>query len=338
MKRISSTPIVFILLSLFVMLESCGSAGSRFKLKGRFLHFNQGTFLVYTPNGEHEHIDTISVEGGRFAYETDCESPYTMVLVMPNFSEVPIFAKPGGKIKIEADASHLDEMEIEGTKDNELMTAFRRQVSHASPPEKRKLAADFIKDHAKSPVAEYLLNHYFVATASPDYSTAMQLVGELITQQPENSNLKALQAKLKTLVKAAVGQRLGSFSATDINGRRVSSSDFMSGVGVIYTWATWNFESYNMQRQLRMLSDSHASRLHLLGINLDVDAEECRSTMKSENISYPQICDGLFLSSPVLAEIGLSSVPDNIVVVDGKIVARGLDRQQLAEKINQLIN
>ena len=51
------------------------------------------------------------------------------MLVFPNFSEQPIFAKPGETVDIKADTSHLKELEATGTKDNELMNDFRKADS-----------------------------------------------------------------------------------------------------------------------------------------------------------------------------------------------------------------
>ena len=96
---------------------------------------NQGEFYVYSDDGTINGIDTIKVQGGRFAFEMPCEHPATLTIVFPNFSEQPIFAEPGKTATIDGDASHLKMMKIKGSKDNELMTGFRDKISNASPPE-----------------------------------------------------------------------------------------------------------------------------------------------------------------------------------------------------------
>ena len=76
-------------------MVSCGVDGKHFKLEGRFLHLNQGEFYVYSTDGVLDGIDTIKIEGGRFAYEIPCDEEGTLVMVFPNFSEQPIFTQPG---------------------------------------------------------------------------------------------------------------------------------------------------------------------------------------------------------------------------------------------------
>lgn len=61
------------------------------------------------------------------------------MLVFPNFSEQPIFAKSGKSVEIKADASHLKEMEVSGTEDNELMTKFRKNILKDTPPEAKSM-------------------------------------------------------------------------------------------------------------------------------------------------------------------------------------------------------
>lgn len=128
-------------------------------MDGRLLNLNQGEFYVYSPDGVFDGIDTIKVEGGRFTFETQCKESGTLVIVFPNFSEVPVFAEPGKSVSVKGDASHLKEIEIEGTKENELMTAFRQQLVKASPPEEMSYAENFVKTiRLRLPACMFLRN------------------------------------------------------------------------------------------------------------------------------------------------------------------------------------
>ena len=158
-----------------MLLAACGVESDRFKLSGRFLNMNQGEFYIYSPDGFVSHIDTIRVMGGRFTYERPCDREAMLVIVFPNFSEQPIFAAPGEEVEIKADASHMKEMEVKGTEDNELMTAFRRQTAQLSPPDVKKKAEEFIVQHPASPVGMFLLRKFFIQADIPDYDKAADL-------------------------------------------------------------------------------------------------------------------------------------------------------------------
>lgn len=128
-----STPLQFsfrglkgsLILSMLILLSSCGGRSGHFRIEGRFRSFNQGEFYIYNSTSAAVDIDTIKVSDGRFAYEIPLEEKATFLIVFPNYSEQVVFGEPGATVKIKGDASHLKEMEITGTGDNKQMTNFR---------------------------------------------------------------------------------------------------------------------------------------------------------------------------------------------------------------------
>ena len=227
--------------SLFtIFISSCGSDRKTFLLEGTFKGFNQGELYIYGMNGSHR-LDTISVVKGKIHYEVTLEDPVTLSLVFPNFSEIPIFAEPRAEVEIEGDASHLKETRISGTETNEEMTKFRLQAGGMTPPEATKAAEAYIKEHPSSPVALYLLNKYFTQIPSPDYQKCITLIGEIQKVQPEEPSLKGLAEKMKGLGSLKDGAKMPSFTAIDINGKTVKSSDLDAPVNIIFTWAKWNY-------------------------------------------------------------------------------------------------
>ena len=139
-----------LLCATLLLLTACGTDGGHFKIEGRLLHINGGEFYVYSPDGDLNAIDTIKVQAGRFSYEMPCTRPQTLMIVFPNYTEQPVFAQPGKSVDIEGEASHLKEMKVTGTKDNELMNGFRKQVASCSPQEAKSKAEAFIKEHPAS--------------------------------------------------------------------------------------------------------------------------------------------------------------------------------------------
>ena len=138
---------VYILILLILGFVSCSTDKKHFSFDGRLTNINQGEFYVYGLDDASAGLDTVKVEAGRFSYEMPCTKPSILMLVFPNFSEQPIFAEPGKSVDVKGDASHLKELEVTGSKTNELMNKFRRQIANASPPEMERYAAQFIVDH-----------------------------------------------------------------------------------------------------------------------------------------------------------------------------------------------
>ena len=327
-----------LLLLLTLVLVSCGTDSYHFEIDGRLINLNQGEFYVYSPDGGIIGIDTIKVDGGRFAYEIPCDQPCVLMIVFPNFSQQPVFAAPGKQVEVRGDASHLKELEVKGTKDNELMTKFRQQVVSASPPEMKKYAEQFVKDHPDSPVSPYLVNQYFVQAPQPDYAKALELLTMMTTSQPKNGLLNRLLPDIKQMKDVTFSGKLKDFYTTDMKGRPVSAANLRAAqVAVINVWASWSYESMEIQRLLKGLLRKNHGSLQVLSINVDATVKKCRDTQEMDSITWPTICDGLMFDGKLVRQLGLTSIPDNIVLKNGNIVARGLSPQEMREKLEQLL-
>ncbi len=299
---------------------------------------NQGEFYAYSPDGGFEGVDTIKVQGGRFSFETACRDHFTIMIVFPNFSQQPIFAESGKTVDIQADASRLKEMTVKGTKTNELMNVFRKEILGDTPPEETKHAELFVKNHPETPVALFLVRKYFVSCPQPDYKKADELIRLMVKEQPDNVQLQRLQQQVKTLKNTGVEQPLPTFTAYDMEGKLISSASLCSSpVTVISTWATFFYDSMDLQRKLRKKQKEAKGKLKLMGICADASKKKCKDVLKRDSISWPTICNGDMLADKTLQLLGLTAIPDNIVLQNGKIVARSLKKKELLDKLDQLL-
>ena len=328
------------IISLFILLAltSCGVGNGRFKFEGKFLNMNQGEFYVYSPDGGIAGVDTIKVVGGRFTYECECKNPFTLMVVFPNFSEQPIFAESGASVDIKADASHLKELTIEGTKDNELMNKFRKNILNVSPPEEKAKAEQFIKDNMESTVSVFLVKKYFMNTPEPDYAKAYTLIQDLAKAQPKNGQLQKLLQQAKQMKAIGTGTQLPTFTAYDTYGKLVSSADLSSSpVAIITTWASFNYDSQDLLRELKRRMRTAKGKLKVMSICIDPSKADCNRNLKRDSITWSNICTGDMLEDKTLQKLGMSTVPDIILLQNGKIIARSLKRQELYSKLDQLL-
>ena len=306
----------FVAATLALLLAACGVDGKRFRVEGRFLNLNRGEFYVYSTNGLIDGIDTVKLEGGRFTYDIPCEREGTLVMVFPNFSEQPIFAQPGKSVDIEGDASHLKELTVKGTKDNKLMNQFREAIVNASPPQVAKIAAMFAADNPTSLVSVYLVRRYFITTPTPNYKEAERLVKLLLAQQPKNGELNRMQTLISTLAKTSVGAPLPA---------------------VLNVWSTTNMQSMEIQRMLKQKVRDSKGKLQVVSLCVDPILRECNDVLQRDSISWPNICDGAMFEGDVAKKLGIYTVPFNILLKNGKIIARDLDNNQLKEQLDKLL-
>ena len=329
--------ILFLLFTLhFSLFTSCGDKRQSFLLEGTFKGFNEGELYIYGFDGTHK-LDTVAVSKGHFRYDIPLEDSTTFVLVFPNFSELPIFGTKGATVELEGDATHLREIKIKGLKENEELTAFRQKTSEQTPPEMAKSVAQFVKEHPTSPFALYLMRKYFIQTPQPDYQTAIELAQTIKGANPGIKGMGELIRRLKGLNALKVGGKLPSFTATDIHGKMVTSSDLNAKVNLIYVWSNWNYESAGLLRRLQTTQKKIGDALKIITVCLDADTKKCQRTLDRDSIKWSTICDGRMWDSPVLESIGLSNIPDNIITdSQGKIIAFSLNNTDLFSKIESL--
>lgn len=329
------------LLGLFlagVLLASCGVDSERFRIEGRLRNINQGEFWVYSPYGGIDGIDTMQVRNGRFSYETTLRVPAVFIIVFPNYSEQPVFAEPGEKVEIKGDATHLKEMVIKGTDDNDDMTKLRMELNRLMPPEIPEAVAAYIRKHPDSHISMYLLQRYFILDANPDYKKAYELVTLMAKEQPDNGQLTKWKKDLEGLRQGMIKGRLPSFSATDVKGRSVSQSDLKAKVNVVSVWASWNYQSLDIQRRLLKQKKEYGSQLGVLSICLDGSPADCKKRVERDSIPWKTVCDGQVWQTPLLTKLGLADVPSNMLIdQQGIIKARDLNPQKMEEEINKLM-
>jgi hypothetical protein len=259
-------------------------------------------------------------------------------VVFPNFSEIPVFAEPGVTITMEGDAVHLKETEVKGTNINKEMTAFRLKTSAMMPPGVKGTATQYIYERPESPICAYLLTKYFVMVPNPDYDNIQKLGKMIMKAQPDNQQVADLLKRLGALRAVKKGGHLPTFSAKGLKGEMVSSTDLNAKVNVISLWASWNYESMSIQGLLARMQREHPGQLKVVSISVDGSVKDCRHIVDRDSVKWSTVCDGRMWESPVLQQLGMTYLPDNIVIDNqGKIVARTLNYQDLTNKLQELI-
>ena len=319
-----------------LLFTACGRHDNRFRLEGHFKNLNQGEFYIYSL--EHGTKDTITVNDGSFFFERQMHDTATLVMLFPNYSELPIFARPNISLKMNGDATHLRETEVVGSEENEAMTAFRIDTNEKMPPDVQKAARKFIEENPTSPVSTYLLRRYFLQDMAPDYPLALQLCDSLHRAQPQNQHLARLQKLLEGLKNKQDDGPLPPFQAVSTKGDTITNQTLKADVNILMTWATWSYESQNTLRQLRTLMKDYPGRMSVVSICLDASPGEGKKILERDSIQWPNVCDSLLWQSPVLAQLGISTLPSNILTdKKGNIIARNLPDKDIKSKIETIL-
>ena len=121
------------------------------------------------------------------------------------------------------------------------------------------------------------------------------------------------------------------FTAKDVNGKTINNATFQGkDVVIINTWAAWSYESLDIQRAL---SDAvKAGKIAALGICIDANPKEVRQIIERDGVEFSNVCDGKLLNTPLLKTFGLNTIPDNIVIRNGKVVEKNITANTIRQR------
>jgi hypothetical protein len=232
----------------------------------------------------------------------------------------------------------LREISIEGTSANKTYTEFREENLDKSAKEMRKVVADRIStEDDDCRMSLWLLQQYYLTASNPDIKGAMKLLKVLRQKHPDNVRVKRMTNLLTANGIISEGDKVGSFRTTDINGNVVNNSLLNKGVSIVMTCASWNYDSQSMLRRLAMRQrgiysdDSKAQKVdNVIAISLDADREKARRMQSDCDASgVIMICDTLLWDNPLLRTFGLTTLPQNIVIENGKVTKRNIPTGKL---------
>lgn len=323
---------------LVLLLSACGPDKNHVRIKGHFRGVNQAEFYLYDEMGSPASFDTIRLDNGRFEIEKEISERRVLNLLFPNFAELSLIAEPGKTIDIEADANKLGEVDIAGSKDNELLTKFRQENVNRTDDDKRLAAADFIRQHPNTVAAQAVFMTYFVK-ADALQPPAAELLNLMARAQPRNSSMRTLRQRIQPLTRTAPGQPMPALKLTDIYGNHLQLPPVAGRPTLVVFWATWSKNVYGMMRTLRQIHRTYGPRLSMVFVSLDYDLEQCRRRVKSDTIPGHIICDGRAFESPLVQQTGLTSVPTLLMLDEqGRIKARIIETDNLSQEIDRLMH
>lgn len=326
------------LLSLLTLvLVACGPDNKHIKLTGKLLNLNQGEFLVFSPDGALASTDTIYIEGGRFTFEPRCEHEGSMIIVLPNKQEIPIFVEPGKSYSLEGDAHNMKELNVKGGKDNELMSAFRSQLKdkeeNYQPISEVKA---FVDEHNQSPVGIYLVRRYCLDSETPNFSAAADALAKLSEAQPDNAALKVMHTQVDELKNTSAGASLPSFSVQDINGNIITDRDLSSGVAIIIAQASWDFESTSQMNRIMSTRRDLSKNWKLVVLSFDAAKNQCKNTVHMDAKDGYIIFDGNMSENALARKLAIAQTGTVVVVQNGRIKERDLNGERLIQKLKEL--
>ena len=238
------------------------------------------------------------------------------------------FAEFAGKF-----AAVSDRMDVEG-QDEATMKDLQKQITKLYIEYYRKATAYVLTNsHSLTcvPVLFQSVNEYFpIFSQQTDAILFRATADSLKSVYPGSRYVQALEkeaARRESILQ--LNGKLNNASETgylnlsmpDVQGQKVKLSDVDSKVTLIHFWSASDAmqKMFNIETLLPIYKEFHDKGFEIYAICTDVDKSMWASVVKSQELPWVNVCDGLGASSPALLLYRITQLPCSFVIVDGAI-------------------
>ena len=116
----------------------------------------------------------------------------------------------------------------------------------------------------------------------------------------------------------------------DINGNEVSLQALDSKAVILFFWTATDPESkiINQETYKPVYKDYHDKGLEIFAVSLDTDKAAWASVVRSQELPWVNVNDGLGSASPVVTLYNITSLPKAFLILDGQIVDRRIEGEK----------
>ncbi len=172
--------------------------------------------------------------------------------------------------------------------------------------------------------------------AAGEYDVARQAMAAVLDRFGE---IEAVRQKIQQDLKRLdlVGKTVPSFSAEDVQGKPVRSSDFRGKYVLIDFWATWCGPCVAELPRLQAAYQSyHADGLEIVGVSLDESKDAVLEFARARKVTWPQVHNA-GASSDLVQAFGVSAIPATYLIdPQGTILRIDLRGQALEDTLARI--
>lgn len=313
--------------------------------------------------------DTLKTSAdGSFKYKLDIKKgdPEFVYIYHNDKKIASLLLERGEKVRVETDT--LGNYSVTGSEGSTMLSEvdaryreYVRQLSASS--DNKELSAVYIRHYRES--VKYVMEHPFSLTVIPvlyesvnnlatfgQYTDALHfrsVCDSLKTVYPESRYVKALDKEasrrenllgLSTSMESAQSIGFPDLNLPDINGTKTSLSSVDAKAILVHFWSADDAAQKMMNLDvLQPVYDEYRSRgFEIYSVCVTMDKALWASVVKSQDLPWISVNDGLGSASPAVRLYNVNAVPASFLIADGEIVASSIkDAAALRKQLDKLL-
>ena len=191
--------------------------------------------------------------------------------------------------------------------------------------------------HSASPVAAYFVVKDFAYKLDLEGMKAVR--AQLDASLAGSEYVNQIESMISRMEKVQVGSIAPDFTLPDVDGNPVSLSSFRGKYVLVDFWAAWcpdcRKENPNIVAAWEKYKDKNFA---VLGVSLDRKRDQWLAAIEKDNLTWTQVSDLKYWDSEAAVLYCIRWIPMSFLIdPEGKIVAIGLEGEELHNKLEELL-
>ena len=317
-------------------------------------------------------INSCTVKKGKFKMKGLLKYPEYCVLYAGNNGPLPLFVE-NKVINIVIDLANMQDSKVTGSPENDLLDEYNSKmmefeesfskvnndymsmvISDETDDEKvngfiaqmdtlQQQRTDWLKQFASKNhnnmvtalIVYSNLSHYITPDELEIYADGFDAVNS------ESPWVQSIKEKAVVAKSIETGQPFVDIRMSAPDGKEIALSDY-AGKGkyvLIDFWASWCSPCRIANPNVVKMYDKYKDRgFEIVGVSLDNDKSQWTRAIREDKLTWPQMSDLKYWQSEGAKLYMVSSIPNTVLLDrDGKIIAKGLNPDELETKLAELL-